>query len=326
MWSLVESRAARKRGKTRVRPARQLPRRAPIYPSDIYPFIDKVQVWLRQPLAPAKRRWLDSRCDLHVLDQPAEWDPSFRQRLQIRQPPPEVLRWLDTLGDVKFNAVEVALDWTFDSAIELRSAHKFFRQHVVKRWHNKKHGITYYEASRYPEREGARNVPTDYADKYCRISGEVDCLHVEWRINGTAAMKRAGITLAELPAFDHYAFWKQRLLMATVDISKLGRQSANRTQQTRRLGKVSKRSWPRFDLHLSTGNIMVQRLEDQSTQGIIDAYATKYPSSVWLVRFDTDHLLPAGLIATCPPSVTFTSGSTVSTCRPDLRMTRSACS
>ncbi len=297
MSSLAVCRAASKRRKTRVKPAHQLPRRAPIYPSDKYAYIDKIQLWLRQPLSPAQRKWLHDHCKVppHISDQPAKWNPAYVQRLQIRRPSPEVLRWLASLGKDKvcFNAVELALDWTFASAIELHCAKEFFDAHNIQLWHSKKHGVRFAADTRYLARRGARNVPTDYADKHCRITGELYCLHVEWRINRSEAIKRAGITLAGLATFDHHAFWAKRLVMAAVDVSKLGRLCCNRTQHTRLLQRQATNGWGQsFDLHLLTGNIMVHSLRDTSTQNVIDAYSTKYPSRGWLLPFKLGHLLP----------------------------------
>jgi hypothetical protein len=205
----------------------------------------------------------------------------------------DLLPWLGSLDDnsVLFNALEVALDWTFDDASDRDQADEFFKQHVVKRWHGEQDigyvGTTYYSGPRT-----APNLITAYPDKICRLTGELYCLHVEWRINRVTTLQRAGITLADLLSFDHRAFWKNRLVMASVDPSKLGRQPCNALRQTRRREWQVDNGWSSVDYHLRTGNIMVQSLENRCTQAVIDAYS-KYPSRRWVVPFKVSHLLPA---------------------------------
>jgi hypothetical protein len=290
MWSLVETRVAHKRSKARVRPEHQLPRPAPIYPSGIYAYFDKIQARFLEPLSTRQRNRLNNWCALYPLERPTEhWWP-YAEGFQLKQPmQDDVLPWLGSLDhdSVLFNAVELALDWTFDSASALDHADEFFKQHVVKRWHGEQ-DISYVGTSYYSGPRTAPNLITVYTDKICRITGEIYCLHIEWRINGGKALQRAGITLANLPTFDHYAFWKERLLMASVDRTKLGAGASNAFWRTRR------RQWivNGYDYHQATGSVMVGRLDNRSTQNVIDEYSSRYPSGRWLVHFKVGHLLP----------------------------------
>jgi hypothetical protein len=294
MWSLLESRAALKHNRTRVRPAQQLPQRAPIYPDGVYSYFDKIQVWFQEPLSTRQRNRLNNWCALYPLEKPTKYWWPYSEGFQIKQPmKDDVLPWLGSVDNnsVLFNALEVALDWTFDEASDRDHADEFFDNYAVKKWHGKRR-VRFNEDTRYTGPQGAPNLIVSYPDKVCRVTGELFCLHIEWRTNGMSALRRAGITLADLRSFDHRAFWPKRLYMASVDPSKLGRQPCNALRQTRRREWQADNGWSSVDYHLRTGNIMVQRLENRSTQAVLDAYGTKYPSRRWLVPFKVSHLLP----------------------------------
>jgi hypothetical protein len=113
------------------------------------------------------------------------------------------------------NRLEVSLDWTFENERERDAAQEFIRRHHVKRWHGQQQ-VTVHKGTRYSARRQVRAAPNMlvvYADLPCRVSGEVNCVHLEWRLSGARTLQRAGLsTVGELLQLDHYQFWKEMLL------------------------------------------------------------------------------------------------------------------
>ena len=204
----------------------ELARARRIVPTEKSSYVDCTQLWLKDPLPPTRLEWLAAHCDsIDVRQQPKRWDPAYRVRLQMRRPSHEALQWLATLDGMVMNYVEIGLDWTFTTEEERDAAHEFVINHHVKRWHGDQRVTFHKGITRYTARRRVPNKLVSYADRPSRITGEIHCVHVEWRLNGARALQRAGIaTVAELLKLDHYQFWKERLLMRTVNLQALGRQ------------------------------------------------------------------------------------------------------
>jgi hypothetical protein len=133
------------------------------------------------------------------------------------------LQWLAALKHSLMNYVEVSLDWIFNSEEKRDDAQEFIRRYHVKRWHGKQQALL-YKGTRYTAKRRAANKLVNYAEQGSRISGELFCEHVEWRLIGARALRRAGIgSLNELLKLDHRQFWTERLLMRTVNLDRLGR-------------------------------------------------------------------------------------------------------
>lgn len=265
-----------------------------IRPTSIGAYFDKIQLWFRRPLSARVRSWLEMRCALYPIPMPTDLYWPYAEGFQIKQSiQPEVFHWLSCLDQraVLFNAAEAAVDWVFDTQTDLWKARGFFEKHAVKRW-NRGRDVIYSKETRYVGRQGGPNVLGNYSDKPSRITGELFCLHVEWRMNGAGAMERANVQLPNLSDFDFRAFWSKRLLLGTVDRQALGRLVCNRFRRSRRREWIDTRRRIPYDFHLRAGSILVGALEDRSTQGIINAYGADFNLMRSLVRFDVSHLLP----------------------------------
>jgi hypothetical protein len=276
-----------------------------IVPVQKLSYIDGVQVWLKKPWSRRELAWLARRCgSLDVRQQAKRWDRAYRVRLQLRQPGHEALQWLAKLNGVLMNYVEVALDWIFNSEEERDAAHEFIRRHHVKRWHGKQEVFS-YQGARYTAKRRAANKLVNYAEQGSRISGELFCEHVEWRLSGTRALRRAGISsLNDLLELDHRQFWAERLPMRTVNLDTLGRLYCNHV-----LGKGPRRGpWIeffgpkksiRFDYHGRTGYVVSQTCGSRqagtsaTTQALIDEWRSKFEVGRCLEALDVEHLLPA---------------------------------
>jgi hypothetical protein len=206
-----------------------IPRRAaPLNPTSRDPYFDKIQFWVHTPLNRKTLAGLRKECGrggLYVDNRPARFDRRYRQRIEFKQPLDQALRWLAQCDEALINRAEIAIDLVFRSWAERDDAKEFLHQHFVRRWHGKNQPIWVFEAgARYDGPRRAPNRTAFYQEEHSRITGEVCVLHVEWRLNGLQALRRAGITSGQdLLEFNHRQFWQKRLLLYEVDCQRLGR-------------------------------------------------------------------------------------------------------
>ena len=279
-----------------------------IRPSSIDCYFDVVQVWLQQPLSPSRIEWLRSHCGrggLKDTNAPARFDPSYRQRLRLMQPRLPALQFLSPLR-LLMNYLEIALDWIFDDQFQKLVADLLARQYLVEKFHRRDSNLV-EGVTLYTRRRDARNKITIYADKPSRMSGELDCVHVEARMAGAGAIGRAGISsVADLPTFDHRAFWQRRLLMYDIDLGKLGRDYYARVggHRRRRSGRISVHGSYHYDFDLHAGGSILQNLEMElkergerigdslSTQQALDRLRKSFDVAACLQPINVSHLLP----------------------------------
>jgi hypothetical protein len=270
-----------------------------IKPCGIYAFVDKAQMWLKQPLSGAKLDRLKKQCGpggLHKKNDRARFDYTFTQRLQLNQPTLEALQFLSAIDSVLLNYVELSLDWVFDHVDARNDAYDFVCRYHVKQNHRDQ-GIRFVSGgvTRYTGPRKAPNVLGTYWDRPSKVTGEVNCVHSDWRIKGAAALRRAGITsVTELLELNHRQFWSERLLMRDLDLRKLGR-----NYHVHVAGKGSRRgAWVisygqgRFFYHadLRAGAEILRALN--TTQAVLDCYTKKFNVNRCLRNISVDHLLP----------------------------------
>jgi hypothetical protein len=262
---------------------------APIRPIAVHAFIDNLTVWVRQPLI---RRHMAVVAPYHVEDGPAPFPGGYQQQLHVAQPSPEALRALSGMAHM-LNYVEPSLDLIFDNEIACGEAFDFLDRHHVKRWHRGElryvRGVT-----RYTDDRSASNNFVVYGDRPCKLTGELDCLHFDWRIRGQEACRRAGINSAmDVLHFDHRAFWEKFLILATVDLQKLGRLH-RKYWKPRSAPRWISEPWSGlpYDKDLRTGVILFN-LADRSTQKLLDRFGRMFRVRDCLEKLDVEHLLPA---------------------------------
>src|SRR5262249_16841174 len=117
-------------------------------------------------------------------------------------------------------------------------AFKFLHRHLIRRWHSSRQPILIFGGgrgkpaqpsdiehanSRYDAARTAPNSIPFYRENHSRITGEGNCLHLEWRGKGARAVRAAGIAVGDLLDFDHHAFWKKRLLLLDGEPELLGK-------------------------------------------------------------------------------------------------------
>ena len=143
-------------------------------------------------------------------------------------------------------------------------------------------------------RSKAPNVFVVYRDRQSKSGAEGYCLHLEWRIKGASAFRRAGFaSVMDLLHANHREFWQSRLTFYRLDPDILGRRYCNwirqrprRTPRIIRLGKFS------YNLERRAGGTIIRALG--STQAVVDAYRHKLRVRDGLQRINVDQLLPAG--------------------------------
>lgn len=278
-----------------------------INPSGIYAYPDKVTAWVKCPLSAAEYAWVKERCgyvDLRrngdLVKMRDRWvriwfpDPSYRQRVQMCQPSKELLEWFAHRNDVHMSYVELSLDWVFDDGESRADAYRFARRHHVKR-HHRDQGIRFFQGeggvTRYSGPRGAPNVLAIYYDKPSRVTGEVYCVHHDWRMKG-AALRRASIaSVRDLLELDYHKFWADRLLLRSLLVSRLGRAHQNWFRRTaRRSPWIVRQGRFTYDVDRRVGSTIVRTLG--STQAVLDKFSRRFDMRRCLVPIDVSHLLP----------------------------------
>jgi len=250
-----------------------------------YYYTDRLTVWLSQPLTPGELRRLRNLCDyVHIFDGDMPRNPKWRQRLQLVRPSLECLLRLQRIEagqGILINYVELARDEVCQSPEALRSLYALRRTHEIRLWHPKTQkgyvfageAGTTYDASRRKHRQLVR-----YKEPYCRITGELDCLHSEFRLRGTASVRRAGIhCIRDLINFNHEQWWRTKTKLVAVDLERLGKRyhnTMNRTKLKRSRVVVSRCGRFRFNLDRRLGTILwvtVGRCRN-TMQGLLDLF------------------------------------------------------
>ncbi len=286
----------------------------PFKPTNIYAFVDKIQVAFKHPLSMLEYAWMRSECKQMLrLRGKARFNPRYRFRFTFCQPSRDLLLQLSKIEGSIFNHVELSLDLIFDSQQDLDLANAFTCRFFVKK-HHRDQGIRYCGDTRYT---GGRwehpNLVAIYADKPSKVTGEVLCLHIDWRAYGVKALERIGLkSTADLANLDHEAFWRNRLLLSKCDPDRLGRMNLNKLKRTDRRSpwitqtKMGSRAF-KYNMDRATGNLMIHaagyegsgpdlefhsNLNVGSTQAVIDDLRKRLNVRNCLMHYETEHLLP----------------------------------
>jgi hypothetical protein len=234
---------------------------------------------------------------MRVLNWGPKFHPRYVQQIWLFQPTHEALQSLVT-RDPHLTYVEISLDWVFSYKSDKDAAVEFLWNHLVKKNHRDQ-GIRFFgtkgEMTRYSGPRSAPNLIAIYADKASKVTGQHQCVHIDWRIRGGGALRRAGIhSLRDLLGLDFRQFWEKRLKICSLNLRSLGRMHCNRNNPVKRRGP-----WVRFclandrfayDVHLRTGSTIVRA--NQSTQAIIDRYRKYFEVNRCVITHKVPHLLP----------------------------------
>jgi hypothetical protein len=242
-----------------------------IKPTRIDAYPDTLRVWLRTPLSSDQFRWLQLQCGkLQPFHHASRFDLRYRFRLDIQQPSYEAVKFLNQQSDAVLTRTDEALDFVFDIAAKRQQAYELIDRHLYKRYHRRQHGIRYCGGTRYTAPHKIKTKVVMYDSKESRISGEVECLHVEYRMFGQAALRRHGIdSLADILGLNRRQFWNQHLLLYGLDVEVLARR-----------------------LHRPVTSIR-EMVEMNTVQDIVDGNRHKGRVRDALIRIDNGQLLPS---------------------------------
>ena len=272
-----------------------IPRRTtPIKPTAREAYFDKISFWLANPLDRNTLASLERECGqggLYAEDRSARWSRRYRQRIEFKQPSDQALRWLGRRDDALINRVEIAIDYIYRNRGETEDAFGFLHRHLVRRWHGKRQQIKLVRGDRSSSRNNravevvddigaaqtrydagrAPNKVVFYCKQYSRITGELNCLHLEWHLNGKRATQRAGIKVGQdLAEFNYRQFWQVRLLLYRVDAERLGRLIRNRSRGKRSRTSQFEQWGDRFTVNIDakTGSVHIHACD--TVQELID--------------------------------------------------------
>jgi hypothetical protein len=302
-----------------------LPTLAEINPAGKDAYNDKIKVWVMQSLALPKLRWLAGQCGSHkggkltirerrdgtvirfidkdgktvlyVLNKRARFNPSYTQHLQLNQPSHEAIQSLATINGLHLSYVEESLDWTFNRRYEREDAYRFVCRYVVKRYHGNQVIVFVGEdgSTRYSGPRKAPNVLAVYKGKPSKVTGELYCVHWDWRISGRRALERAGIhSLRDVLALNRPLFWQVRLDLRVIRRREFGRRYlivVHGKGRQRRFITFHNNGKLAFQIDLAAAGVIIHA-HNQSTQGVIDACRKWFNVGPYLHKLDNRHLLP----------------------------------
>lgn len=245
-------------------------------------YFDNVQAWIKRKLDAHEVEWFRSQCGkggFAAHDEIARFDWRYCQRLELRQPHKKAVQRLATFKDILINDVEIAFDRSFEGSGDPQAVEQFFDRHNLKRYHGRQDvgHCTGNNGSRtrYTSQDpNVRNNIAAYCEPFCRRTGELHCLHLEWRAKRASTVRGHGIrSVTDLLNFDHQAFWQKNLLLRDIDLRKLGHLWNNHFEKTGRKKPRFKTNWQSevYDFDLWTG-LMLFRGAGSTVQKTVDEY------------------------------------------------------
>lgn len=271
-----------------------------IKPSSTHEYIDTIQVWLQKPPLGSEISIVRGACGSigEIENEPAWWDERWKQRLLLHQPQDALFEYFDSRNDVLLNRVDVSLDLTFLSPAEVDEIERIFHLHFFKS-HHRNQKIKWFHGTRYTGmRWENRNIVSSYGDKFCRVSGEPHCFHIDWSITGRQALKQAGLdTFQSLLDLDYRAFWERRLRFKQVLAEKLIKRMAKdqyRSAQHQRMMKLKRRGYP-YDPEKRFIGFIHRATAIYGVQFVWDMFASAIRLDRIVVPLDCDNLLPSSI-------------------------------
>jgi hypothetical protein len=272
-----------------------------LFPTNVIPSRDVMQLWLREPLTPRELEQLDRclRATGGYRDRKrskiirARFDRTLRHRLRLLQPSTEALQLLARMRDYVYinHRNEIALDLFFPDD-QLECADLLIRRHLRMPYHRST--TNSYESTFYINRnkKSARNIAV-----YIRLSKVTKkrCIHVCFRLKGRHQLIANGLdTLSAWIHIDFRAFFQARLLFCDLDYGKLGRLLRNSLKgKHRRHGHVLDRARGLLDFQqhglvedTETGELY------HSIQAYIDRKRKDFDVHSCLIPLPNDYLLP----------------------------------
>jgi hypothetical protein len=219
--------------------------KASVYVYVVYVYVDVVGIWHKRPLSTQRLRWLNSQCGRPLIAppflvrKPARFDPSYVMYTRLLQPSKAVHEWLADLDDIKMTYSELARDHNYDDDDQPETMGRLCNSSLVQRWHGNRRTRIFIEGANGSTGTGRGLSFTWYTTQPSKITGELNCFHLEAKLCGSRALRRHGIYHPrDLLTFDHDEFWQEvwskRLTFATLNRAGLGRYVDNCAKGTKR--------------------------------------------------------------------------------------------
>jgi hypothetical protein len=254
------------------------------YCENVYTYFDRIRVWLRKPLHLRQLKSLERQCVLHVEDGPAWFDPIYQQKLEIYQPSDGALQCLARLPyDVLLNYLEVTCDFIMADEAANQRLLEAFKRGFLQPWHRSKRARSYPNGgytTRICPAPGERRTGCwfeAYIDKPNKLSGEVNCFHIEGRYEGRQLLRSVRIEHPrDLVDFDFDQYFSKHLKLYHMDHERLGRYHHNKLSKAKRR-RISIGPYG-YNCDRARGMVLYRALsvdedgEDCSLQSFVDRY------------------------------------------------------
>lgn len=296
----------------RITPAAFL---AALNPSDVYPYCHSMRQLRKRPLTPSAQAYIRENCDslsVHrhgqlVSDKRGRFHQvniyPFRERLQVVGPNPEVYKFLASLDDripdstgklpehdlrpPLITCLEITLDIILSDEKVLRTAFDALKRCFVQRWNGKHETVEFGNGGMSTGRRWPGRYFTAYISKPSPVTGEVDCLHLEYRICSARAVRDIEVqSVSDLLTFDHTRFWKKNLVFLDIDFRRLGRNHRNKAEKR-------KRQKPDIDDRRIGQSLWRANAYDQSGSLCVQEFLKNYGPGPYLEPIPIGHLLPS---------------------------------
>lgn len=299
----------------RARPADDAAFIAALTPLDSYLYLHAARILFKRPLTPTERQYLADNCQSLNVHRHGQWVTDengvsrqlnifpHREQVQVVGANLLALKFLASRDDrlPKGNGampkrdrnpplviyLEIALDIIVENEQVLSRAFDAFNRCFVQLWNGKHGAIDFVNGGMSTGRRWNGKYATGYISKPSPVTGEVNCLHIEYRICSAQAVRAVGVnSIADLLTFDFRAFWEKNLILRQIDVERLGRHVLNKRFGTRRRERGPK--------DRRTGQIYV-RAYGYNKSGTICAQALmqNYGSGPFLSSIAVGHLLPS---------------------------------
>jgi hypothetical protein len=179
-----------------------------IRPSSVFAYSDRLIVWLKKPLSSDQLRRMRPQCGYLRVGSSRNLYPEYKQQLFISRPGPDLLA---LLSDARVTYLEIALDWTFADEDQKQFASMFVRDHILKPYQRGQVRVANKTADQsgtfYSGARSTINNLVIYDDKPCRITGEVHCVHIEYRLRAVALRRTGWLSIDDVFRIDLRRFW-----------------------------------------------------------------------------------------------------------------------
>ena len=197
------------------------------------------------------------------------------------------------------NYVEIARDFIFDEQAHALEMKRLTRRHFVQPRHGKKVHRVFDNENYDTGRRQRGRVYLVYDDKPSKVTGEINCFHIEAKVSGVAACRRIGIDHPkDLLRFDYNAFWSRHFILFDVDRERTGRRLNNKASNTRRkTAATTKTGGTEYNADKATGNLVckVHGMDADgsfSMQRLVDQMGMKSLCVVRIGTFGKDAVYP----------------------------------